>query len=256
MPRDLIRPLREPEISQGANRAWKRFAGRLAVGWVLVVLGCLAAGWLVVDVVAETPVGTWDRDLPQQWEEARTSTMNGWTQLGSAAADTLFVVAVACFAGAALLFMKRWASALFLASALLVEVTIFSLTALIIGRDRPEVEQLDVSPPTSSFPSGHTAAATALYVGLTVIVWWNVKSKVAVAGCAVFATLAVVVVGLSRIYRGMHHPSDVLVGALLGLACVAVAYVAVRAWVGNDDADPAPEVEPDAKTLPTAEEIR
>jgi undecaprenyl-diphosphatase len=244
--------LSEPESSQQARRVWPGFSVRLAAGWVLLFVGCLALGWLVVDGFASTSIGSWDRALPQEWEDARTASMNSWTQLGSAAADTLFVIAVATFVGALLLFLKRWVSTLFLVCALLLEVTVFSLTALIIGRDRPDVEQLDVSPPTSSFPSGHTAAATALYVGLTLIAWWNFKSRAAVIVASVVATLAVLSVGLSRIYRGMHHPTDVFAGVLLGVGCVLFAYFAVRAWVGGDPSESTEDMEP----VPAAEEIR
>ena len=242
----------EPETSERADRAWSAFLLRLAAGWVVLFVACLAVGWLVVDGLASTSIGVWDRELPQQWEAARTATMNSWTQLGSTAADTLFVIGVATFAGALLLFLKRWTSTLFLVSALLLEVTVFSLTALIIGRDRPEVEQLDVSPPTSSYPSGHTAAATALYVGLTLIAWWNFKSRVAVLIGSLVAIFAVLSVGLSRIYRGMHHPTDVIAGVVLGAACVACAYLAVRTWVGNEAHDQIEELQ----RQPEAEEIR
>jgi len=254
VPTPSPRALSEPEISQHTDHAWWPFSARLAAGWALLFLGCLALGWLVVDVLAATGIGRWDRQLPQQWEDARTSTMNSWTQLGSTAADTLFVIAVASFVGALLLFLKRWTSTLFLVSALVLEVTVFSLTALIIGRDRPDVEQMDVSPPTSSFPSGHTAAATALYVGLTVIVWWNFKSRAAVVASSLIAVLAVLAVGLSRIYRGMHHPTDVIAGVLLGLGCVLVAYFAVRAWVGGGQSKSTEAME--SERVPAAEEMR
>jgi undecaprenyl-diphosphatase len=68
-------------------------------------------------------------------------------------------------------------------------------------------------PPTSSFPSGHTAASVALYGGIALLVvgatraWWRwlvVATAVAL----------VVAVAAARLYRGAHHPSD-LVGSLV-----------------------------------------
>ena len=50
--------------------------------------------------------------------------------------------------------------------AISLQALVFFFTTLLIDRERPDVEQLDDSPPTSSFPSGHTGAATGLYFTL------------------------------------------------------------------------------------------
>jgi hypothetical protein len=79
-----------------------------------------------------------------------------------------------------------------------------------VGRPRPPVPHLDAAlPPTSSFPSGHTAAAICLYGGVASIVlrvvraWW----RWLVLGVAV---VVIVAVAAARLYRGAHYPSDVL----------------------------------------------
>jgi undecaprenyl-diphosphatase len=74
---------------------------------------------------------------------------------------------------------------------------------------------MDAAPPTSSFPSGHTGAALALYGGLAVLALLLVRSPVRVP-LAALALLVPLLVGASRLYRGMHHPSDVLAGLLNG----------------------------------------
>ena len=122
-----------------------------------------------------------------------------------------------------------------MATALLAEVTIFVGATIVVPRDRPDVNQLDVSPPTSSFPSGHTAAATALMFSLAIIVGWTVRSTLVRAIAWIVAILTGPIVGISRVYRGMHHPLDVIVGLGLGVACVALAFVAVRAFVGGEE---------------------
>ena len=97
-----------------------------------------------------------------------------------------------------------------------------------VDRQRPAVEHLDPAPPTSSFPSGHTGAATALYVGVAVVIAWQVRHKLLrVLLVAVFVTVPILV-AVSRLYRGMHHPTDVVFGALNGLACLAVAVYAFQ----------------------------
>jgi membrane-associated phospholipid phosphatase len=110
---------------------------------------------------------------------------------------------------------------------------VFLLTGLVIDRERPAVSHLDVAPPTSSFPSGHTGAAVALYGGLAVIVGWRVRRTVLkVALIAVLVCLPFLVAA-ARLYRGMHHPSDVLFGAANGIACLTIAVHAFLPTTGR-----------------------
>jgi membrane-associated phospholipid phosphatase len=143
--------------------------------------------------------------------------------------------------GIILLVLKRWASVLLLATAMLAEVSIFVATTLLVERDRPDVAQMDVSPPTSSFPSGHTAAATALALSLAFIVAWNVRNTAVKVTVWSLALLIGPAVAVARVYRGMHHPTDVTMGLLMGAACVLLAWLAVSAWASEPDPRPAEE---------------
>src|SRR5207244_892809 len=85
-----------------------------------------------------------------------------------------------------------------------------------VARARPVVPHLDAAPPTSSFPSGHTGAAVALYCCIAIIVLRNMRQRWLAASIAVLCFVIPVVVGLSRIYRGMHFATDVIAGAIAG----------------------------------------
>jgi undecaprenyl-diphosphatase len=95
------------------------------------------------------------------------------------------------------------------------------------------VARLDSSPPTSSFPSGHTGAATALFVASALLVAWYVQRRwVKILGITLL-TVVPLLVAYGRLYRGMHHPSDVFAAFLNGLACVTIASIFVlnrRSW--------------------------
>lgn len=74
-----------------------------------------------------------------------------------------------------------------------------------------------------SFPSGHTQAATAMYG--TLFLWaaaWQTKQKVKKILCCFFSILAVVLVGMSRMYLGVHTPKDVFVSFAVSFVLVLV----------------------------------
>jgi membrane-associated phospholipid phosphatase len=101
-------------------------------------------------------------------------------------------------------------------------VAIYDIDKLLVGRHRPAVHHLDLVHGWS-FPSGHTAQATALTVAM-LIALLNAHPRRAIAIGAVSAgCLLVAGVGFSRVYLGVHYPSDVAAGALLGASWSALA---------------------------------
>lgn len=100
-----------------------------------------------------------------------------------------------------------------------------TLVKVAVGRARPVVDDAVTHASGFSFPSGHATNTTAAAVALTVLLWPLLGRR----GRAVAVALAVVVVvltGLNRVLLGVHHPSDVVAGTLLGAA------VAVGSWIG------------------------
>jgi membrane-associated phospholipid phosphatase len=69
-----------------------------------------------------------------------------------------------------------------------------------------------------------------LFVGIAVIVACCTSNLFARVASSVLAAIVVCAVGLGRVYRGLHHPTDVFVGALFGIACLVVAGMAIRAY--------------------------
>ncbi len=197
----------------------------LAYSYVLLALATIGIGLLVV----HTSLGRRELSINRWFVDARTASWNHMSAIGSSIANTPTVLIVAAVAVVALLLTKRWPAALFLAGGLLLEVTVFVTAAFLVDRSRPDVVRLDQAPPTSSYPSGHTAAAVVLYVGLAIVLFSITRSRaLRIAGFIVGWAL-VVFVGTSRMYRGMHHLSDVVAGLLLGIACILAALLAVRA---------------------------
>ena len=81
---------------------------------------------------------------------------------------------------------------------------------------------------TGSFPSGHVAAAVVLYGLLAFLLTRRMRSAAGRAAVWTVAVMVPFVVATSRLYREMHHFSDVVAGALIGLGALAVAALVAR----------------------------
>ena len=105
------------------------------------------------------------------------------------------------------------------------------------GEQRPDVTPLGSVPSTSSFPSGHVAAGVVLYGGLVVIAASITGSKAVARGAAILAAVVVAYVASARVYEGVHHPTDVIGGAVLGMGALFVAAVEHRAGRADTSSD-------------------
>lgn len=103
-------------------------------------------------------------------------------------------------------------------------VCINAALKLLFARPRPAVFPPLVSESSYSFPSGHAVAAVALYGLLAVLLWRRGRY-----GWAIFSGAWVVVVALSRVYLGVHYPSDVLASLAHGTLWLIVVLFA-RDW--------------------------
>lgn len=206
----------------------KRTVGIL-VGGAVVLLGVMIGlGMLDVHLLAHSRFGHADGSVESTLARHRDHLLNSLTLAATFVASTLPVIVLAAVvvATAGVVF-KRWREPLFVVAVVAGEVTIFVVTTLVVHRPRPNVVRLDHAPPTSSFPSGHTAASVALYGSIAALVilfgarlaWRRIAVAVAI--------LLPILVAASRLYRGMHYPTDVLGGALLGFVWLRVATYAI-----------------------------
>lgn len=133
---------------------------------------------------------------------------------------------------------KRRQAALFAVTVILAQVS-SEILKLVYERPRPELVPHGSYVYSNSFPSGHSTVAAATYLALaTVIASLEPRRATKVLAYALAIGL-VVMIGFSRVYLGVHWPSDVLAGWSLG------AGWALLAWIGlNRFTRPRRAVEP------------
>lgn len=212
--------------------AWpirKSQLGRFLIAYLVLVGSGLAIGALLIHSPVGDPIEEADVDVSQWFEAERTADLTEASGIASQLGGTIWViVSVVVLAVVFAFTFRRWRESASLVSALGLEATVFLTVSTVIGRSRPPVEMLDVSPPTGSFPSGHTGAATALYLTLAAVVWWHTKNAFARFAAGALAVILPTGVAIARQYRGMHFVSDVVVGILLGGSAALVAMKIVQ----------------------------
>jgi membrane-associated phospholipid phosphatase len=154
--------------------------------------------------------------------------LDTWTDLGSIMGGTGTILAVAGLAIIVLLIRRLLYDAAFVGLALFIEFSAFLSATTIVDRPRPSITPLDPIPVTSSFPSGHTGAAIVTYIGLAIVISSHLRNTALRVAVWILAALLPTYVGLSRVYRGMHHPTDVMASVVLGMGALCFALLAVH----------------------------
>jgi undecaprenyl-diphosphatase len=214
----------------GPENPVRVFVVALLASWALLVTTMVFFGLVLIHVVL--PIGGLDEadaDVSQWLADNRSPTQEDVSWVGSTLTGGHVIPAVI---GACLLFFlvtRRWLLAAFVLFAVALESGTYRVTSWIVPRDRPDVERLESLPVDASYPSGHTAAAIALYGGLLLLLASKFDNLALRVGALLVGIAIPLFVAWARMYRGMHHLSDVGAGVLMGLGALALIVFVARA---------------------------
>ena len=159
---------------------------------------------------------------PQWFEE----TVAEITALGGYPVLTVLIASVAGY----LLLSRKFGPAAYLMASIGVGTAVSQLLKMAYARPRPDLVDHLVDTFTASFPSGHATMATVVYLTLAALIVLFVGKLAVRIYVMTAAILLALAVGTSRIYLGVHWPSDVLAGWALGAAWAAFSWL-VFAWL-------------------------
>jgi undecaprenyl-diphosphatase len=199
------------------------------VGWFVLVVIAIGLGALVTHFVVGHTLGHVDLDVARWFAERRTSTWNSLSHVGSYFAETVTVFVVLAIALGVLAAKRAWPQCGLLVVTMAAEGGVYLAATYFVSRNRPAVPRLEDLIVSDSYPSGHSAAAMAMYGSLCIVVWSLTRSRFWRAFFLALVVIGPLIVATSRVYRGMHNMTDVICGVLLGAGCIVVGHVAVRA---------------------------
>jgi undecaprenyl-diphosphatase len=134
-----------------------------------------------------------------------------------------------------LLALKRWPDALLLLVATLGGTAISEGLKMGFNRPRPDLVAHIVDATSMSFPSGHAMLSAVTYLTLGALIARTQERLSMRRGILAAAILLTVLIGASRVYLGVHWPTDVLAGWCLGAAWALICWV-VATWLTRDRA--------------------
>ncbi|HVM36876.1 MAG TPA: phosphatase PAP2 family protein [Sphingomicrobium sp.] len=154
-----------------------------------------------------------------------------WTGLG----DWSVLLAATSFGLAWLLYRRQWRPALLLAGWTLLGRLLVELQKVTFARLRPEDDMPMVVVNGFSFPSGHAANSTIVYLMLALLV---TEPGPARRRALIAAAIVAALVGISRVLLGVHWPSDVIAGWAFGLAWVLIGWRIAQTLKRNSKTSP------------------
>ena len=236
-------PTLDPLVARAEPRTWRHWATALAhssrqrlaaLGLVLVLgfllgLGSLAVFATLAGEVAEQETARLDTAVLLWLHQFASPGLDLAAQaislLGSELLDAFVVLLLISF-----IWRRQWGAAVGLV--LVVGGAFLLDSALKAWFQRPRPSELPSFFPgqSNSFPSGHAMVSAAFYSYLAYLTWRTVRGGRRVLWVGLLATL-VLLIGLSRLYLGVHYLTDVVAGYLAGLIwtdCVILAGAALR----------------------------
>ncbi len=194
----------------------------------------------VADAVTDRHTQSFDEQLmrrlrdPVRLSEPRgpdwlLGAMRDLTALGSPPVLALCVLAVA----GALLARRQYHALVLLLVAALGGILLNLLLKPLFGRPRPDIALRLTEVQSLSFPSGHAMGAAVIYLTLAALLARLVRPRALKLYFLGLAALVTFLVGASRVYLGVHYPTDVLAGWTVGLAWALLCWTVARYLQGR-----------------------
>jgi undecaprenyl-diphosphatase len=197
----------------------------LLIGFIIAVAAIFFFGWFA-DEMRDGDTARFDDSIRVFVHSFASPFLTEVMRFASFLGSTLFLVLLGIAVFGIFYYVKRRRAAVLFAITTIGATVLLVTLKLAFNRARPEPFFDTVLPDSFSFPSGHSLASFCFYLALAAIVTNRVKNRSLQITIWIFAAALVLLIGISRIYLGVHYPSDVLAGFVIGFIWVMTIAVA------------------------------
>lgn len=180
---------------------------------ILIFLGVVTGATDALDTMLFRQAHGLDSNTPQVMPQWLLEAVRDVTALGSMIILAFAVV----FAAAYLVTLQRYRLAALLTASALLATLVSTMLKLSMDRVRPSLIEPMVVTYTASFPSGHALLSAAIILPMAALLARTVRAQAARRLIVLSALLLTLLVGASRVYLGVHWPTDVLAGWCFGI---------------------------------------
>lgn len=202
------------------------FSASAVLGLSVVVAATAVTGTVVEDVTGNDGVAVLDRPVAAFVAAHRSGALTVVMRAASASGSPVVLAVATAAAGVLLAIVRRdWGAAVVAAVTVAGSAALIAVFKQVLGRSRPPLAGAVAAADGYAFPSAHAAVATASFAVLAFLCAAGLRSWAGrVATWSVAAVLAALV-GISRVYLGVHWMTDVLGGWAIGIGWAAVAII-------------------------------
>jgi undecaprenyl-diphosphatase len=220
------------------STSWLTRLERREISWLLVGLGGCILLWIFLGLAGEVMEGetlAFDRKIVLALRQAddpsqpigpawMTSVLLDLTALGGPTVIGLVVLAVVGFL---VLQTRYWTAFFIFMTAASGEVVSFAMKQ-VFARARPRLVPHLREAFSSSFPSDHAMESAVIYLTLGAVLMRIAERRLTKVYCCAMAMLVTFLVGLSRVWLGVHYPTDVLGGWIVGLFWASLCWLVAQ----------------------------
>lgn len=221
----------------GADTWWNRIQRTAPLAWLngVALVAAVSLFLLIANRVAEGDHWPLEEAIMHSLRAGEPSPPAGPPWLVSVARDITALGSVVVLSTIAMLAIgflalsRRFGAALFLFVAATGGQSLNAALKWYFGRERPDPAFRWIEIDSPSFPSGHAASSAVVYLAIAVLLARlaeNRRQKIYLIGSALALSFCV---GLTRVYLGVHYPTDVIAGWTVGVAWAQVCWFAARA---------------------------